>query len=99
MMASNEKSSAFKTRGIQKNKTSRIITVLRTNKTDRIAAIITTSDHINHTIAKNTRTNAPAMIAADHLHEIAPTHRRAALAITPEMEHHSMMRRINTRNK
>jgi hypothetical protein len=38
----------------------------------------------------------------DHLHEIAPTPRRAAcaaLAITTEIEHHSMMTRRNTRNK
>jgi hypothetical protein len=48
---------------------------------------------------KTTRTNAPAMIAADHLHEIAPTPRRAALAITTETVHRSMMTRRNTRNK
>jgi hypothetical protein len=74
-------------------------TVLRTNITDRLVSMITTSDLITHTIAKNTRTNAPAMI---HPHEIAPTPRPAALAaltITTKTEHRSMMTRRNTRNK
>jgi hypothetical protein len=47
--------------------------------------MITPSDLLPHTIPKTTRKNAPAMIAADHPREIAPTPRcaaRAALAIT-----------------
>jgi hypothetical protein len=58
----------------------------------------TTNDQITHTAAKNTKTNAPEMIAADHPHEIAPTPRRAAhaaQAITTETEHHSIMKRRN----
>jgi hypothetical protein len=62
----------------------------------------TTSNQITHTIVKTTKTNAPAMIAADHPHEIAPTPRRAARtaqAITTETEHRYMRKRRNTRNK
>jgi hypothetical protein len=76
--------------------------VLRTNKTDRLAGMRTTSDRITHTIAKTTKTNAPEMIAADHPYEIAPTPRRAARAaheITTETEHHSMRKRRNTKIK
>jgi hypothetical protein len=49
--------------------------VLRTNRTDRLVAMITTSDLITHRTAKTTRKNAPAMIAADNPHEIVPTPR------------------------
>jgi hypothetical protein len=76
------------------NRTNRITTILRINKTYQLTATLTTSDLINHTIVKTTRSNAPAMIVADHFHEIAPTPRcaaRAALAITTETEHRSMM--------
>jgi hypothetical protein len=74
--------------------------VLRTNRTERMAEMITTTDQITHTTAKTAKTNAPEMIAADHPQEISPTPRcasRAAQAIITETVHHSMMRRINTR--
>jgi hypothetical protein len=51
-------------------------------------------------ITKTTKTNSPAMIAADHPHEIAPTPRRAAReaqAITTVTEHCSKRRR-NTKH-
>jgi hypothetical protein len=48
---------------------------------------------------EKTRTNAPTMIVEDHLHEIAPTPRCAALAITTETEHRFMTTRRNTRYK
>jgi hypothetical protein len=70
--------------------------VVRINKTDPLAVTITTSDLITHTILKTTRTNSPAMIAADHLHDITPTPRcadRTDLAITTETEHRSMITR------
>jgi hypothetical protein len=73
--------------------------VLHTNKTDSLARMRTTSNKITHMIAKTTRTNSPTMITADHPHEIAPAPRRAALAITTEIEHRSMIERRNTRNK
>jgi hypothetical protein len=81
------------------NRTRRITTVLHINKTDCVTAMATTRNLITHMIVKTTRTNAPAMITADHFHEIAPTLRRAALVITTEMDHRSMMTRRNTRNK
>jgi hypothetical protein len=71
--------------------------VLHTNKTDRLAGMRTTGDQIPHMISKTTRTNTPAMIAADHPHDIAPTPRCAAQAITTETEHHFMRKRRNTR--
>jgi hypothetical protein len=73
--------------------------VLHTNITDRLAGMRKTIDQITHTIAKTTRSNAPSMITADQHHEIDPTPRRAAQAITNEMEHRSMKKRINTRIK
>jgi hypothetical protein len=76
--------------------------VLHTDKPDCLAGMRTTSDQITHRIAKTTRTNAPAMIAADHPHDIAPTPRRAARAAqatTTETEHRSMRKRRNTRIK
>jgi hypothetical protein len=84
------------------NKTRRITTVVRANKTDNLTAMRTTNEQITCTIAKTTRTNGPTMIGADHPHEIAPTPRRAAhtaLGITTETDHRSMMKRRNTRNK
>jgi hypothetical protein len=98
-MASNEKCSTLKTRGIQKTEPTESLCITRK---DRLAVTITKIDLITHMIVKTTRINAPAMIAADHLHEIAPTPRcaaRAALAITTKMEHRSMMTRRNTINK
>jgi hypothetical protein len=100
-MVSNEHAQLLKQEEYRK-RTHIITTVLHTNITDRLVVMITASDLITHTIAKTTRTKTPTMIAADYTHEIAPTPRRAAraaLAITTETDHRSMMARRNTRNK
>jgi hypothetical protein len=88
-----------KNKRITENKIHRATMVLHTNKTDRLAVMITTRDRITHTIAKTTKTNAPEMIAANHPHKIAPTPRCAAQVITTETEHHSMRKRRNTKIK
>jgi hypothetical protein len=75
--------------------------VPHTNKTDHLTGTRATSDRITHTIAKTTNTDAPAMIAVDHPHEITTTPRRAARAaqaITTETEHRSMRKRRNHKN-
>jgi hypothetical protein len=45
----------------------------------------------------NYQKNAKEMIATDHPQEIAPTPRRTAQVITTEMVHHSMKKKIKTR--
>jgi hypothetical protein len=58
-----------------------------------------TNDQPTHILVTPTKIDDPALIAADHHHEIAPTPRCAALATTTETEHHSMMTRKNIKKK
>jgi hypothetical protein len=92
----------YRNQMITENKLNRAYMVLRTNRIECMARMITKNDLITHTTAKTAKTNAPEMIAADHPQDIAPTPRRAARAaqaITTETAHHSMMKRRNTRKK
>jgi hypothetical protein len=79
------------------NKRSRVTMVLHNSKTEPMVETITTNNQVQHKVATTTRTNAQDMIADDHPREIAPTPSCAAQAINIETVHHSMKRKINTR--